>query len=171
MGRSTGGSQIPGKQEAPRTQWAWFKQRRRDRTCIDLIQEIGMTPCRGMGPPTHLKAFFFLVYIFFIYISNIIPLPCFLTLGNTLSPPLSPSPCFYEGVPPLTHPLPPPSPWFPYTGASIEPSQDQRPPHIDARQGHPLLYTWMEPCVLLGWWLSSWELGAGSAWFILLFFL
>jgi hypothetical protein len=42
------------------------------------------------------------------------------TPGNPLSHP--PSTCFYEGVPPLTHPLPPPHPWFPYTGTSIKPS-------------------------------------------------
>ena len=41
---------------------------------------------------------------------------------------------------------------------------------IDAWQGHPLLYTQLEPCVLLGWWLSPWELW-GSACLILLFFL
>jgi hypothetical protein len=36
---------------------------------------------------------------------------------------LSQFPHFYEGgVPPPTHPLPPPHPQFPYTGASIEPS-------------------------------------------------
>ena len=39
---------------------------------------------------------------------------------DTLSHP--PSSCFYEGVPTPTHPLPPPHPRFPYTGASIEPS-------------------------------------------------
>ena len=39
---------------------------------------------------------------------------------NTLSHP--PSPCFYEGVPPPTFPLPPPRPQFSYSGASIQPS-------------------------------------------------
>jgi hypothetical protein len=33
-----------------------------------------------------------------------------------------PSPCFYEGVSPPIHPLPPPCPQFPHTGASIKPS-------------------------------------------------
>jgi hypothetical protein len=50
----------------------------------------------------------------------------------TLPPPpklpiTSSLPCFYEGVPPPTHPLPPPHPQFPYTGASIKASQDQGP--------------------------------------------
>jgi hypothetical protein len=45
--------------------------------------------------------------------------------GNPLSHPAYP--CFYEGVPPPTHPLPPPWPQFPYNGASIEPSYDQGP--------------------------------------------
>ena len=49
------------------------------------------------------------------------PFPVSLPTRNTLSHP--PSPCFYEGVPLL----PPPCPPFPYTGTSIEPSQDQRP--------------------------------------------
>ncbi|EDL36965.1 mCG148278 [Mus musculus] len=42
-----------------------------------------------------------------------------------LSHPLSP--CFYEGVPPNTHPLPPPWPAIPLHWA-IEPSQDQGSP-------------------------------------------
>ena len=29
-------------------------------------------------------------------------------------------------------------------------------PPIDAWQGHPLLHMQLEPCVLLGWWLSPW---------------
>jgi hypothetical protein len=46
----------------------------------------------------------------------------------------------------------------------------------DAQQGHPLLHMWLvlcvPPCVLFGWWFSSWELwGRGSGWLILLFFL
>jgi hypothetical protein len=35
-------------------------------------------------------------------------------------------------------------------------------PPIDVRLGHPLLHMqlepWVPPCVLFGWWLSSWEL-------------
>ena len=58
--------------------------------------------------------YYFLLDIF-IYISNVIPFPS--------SPPKNflchrPSVCFYEGVPPLTHPLLPPHPDIPYTGAS-----------------------------------------------------
>jgi hypothetical protein len=64
--------------------------------------------------------FFLLLDIFFIYISNVIPFQISLPPGNTLSHP--PSPCFYEGVPPPTHQLPPPHCQFPYTGVSIEPS-------------------------------------------------
>jgi hypothetical protein len=30
-------------------------------------------------------------------------------------------------------------------------------PSIDAWQGHPLLHMHLEPCVLLWWWLSTWE--------------
>jgi hypothetical protein len=31
-------------------------------------------------------------------------------------------------------------------------------PPIDAWQGHSLLHMPLEPCILLGWWLSPWEL-------------
>jgi hypothetical protein len=34
-------------------------------------------------------------------------------------------------------------------------------PPIDAWQSHPLLHMWLEPCVLLGWCLSPWELWGG----------
>jgi hypothetical protein len=47
------------------------------------------------------------------------PFLVFLHPRNTLSHP--PFPCFYEGAPP------PPCLQFPYTGASIEPPQDQGP--------------------------------------------
>jgi hypothetical protein len=59
---------------------------------------------------------FFLLDIFFIYISNVIP---FCSTPSLTHPPSS---CFYEGVPPPTYPLPPPRPRFPYTGASIKSS-------------------------------------------------
>ena len=50
------------------------------------------------------------------------PFPVFPDPGNPLSHP--PSPCFYEAVPPpTTHSYR----QFPYTGASIKPSQDQGP--------------------------------------------
>jgi hypothetical protein len=36
------------------------------------------------------------------------------------------------------------------------------PPNIDVQLGHPLLHMqldpWIPPCVLFGWWVSSWEL-------------
>ena len=56
----------------------------------------------------------FLLDIFFTF-QMFSPFPVSLPPGNILSHP--PSPCLYEGVPPLTHPLPPPCPRFPYTGA------------------------------------------------------
>jgi hypothetical protein len=62
-------------------------------------------------------SFFFLLDIFFIYISNVIPFPGFPS-ENPLSP--SPPPCS------PTHPLPLPGPGIPlYWG--IEPLQDQGP--------------------------------------------
>ena len=43
-------------------------------------------------------------------------------------------------------------------------------PPIDASQGHHLLHMQLEPCVLLGWWLSPWKLW-GYSWLVFLFFL
>jgi hypothetical protein len=54
------------------------------------------------------KLFSFLLNIFFIYVSNVIPFS--VSLSSPLSHP--PSPCFYEGVPPPTYPNPPPNPRF-----------------------------------------------------------
>ena len=65
--------------------------------------------------------FLFFYWIFSLFTFQMLsPFPVSIPPRNTLSHP--PSPCFYEGVPPPTHPLLPPHPWFPYSGASIEPS-------------------------------------------------
>jgi hypothetical protein len=66
----------------------------------------------------------FLLDIFFIYISNVIPFPGFPSPRNPLSH--TPSTCFYEGVPPSTYPLPPPLPSIPLHWG-IKSSQDQGP--------------------------------------------
>jgi hypothetical protein len=101
----------------------------------------------------------FLLDISFIYISNVIP---FLSSQLPEIPyPIS-SPWFYEGVP---HPPTPTSlssnspalgHWA-FTGPRTSPS-------IDAWQGHHLLHMQLEPYVLLGWWLSPWELW--GAWLV-----
>jgi hypothetical protein len=94
---------------------------------------------------------------------------------NTLSHP--PSPCFYEGVPLPTHPLPPTQPSIPLHWGIYQAFIGWRTsPSIDAWQGHPLLHMQLEPCVLLCWWLSPWEFWwrrgeGGSFWLVLLFFL
>jgi hypothetical protein len=49
----------------------------------------------------------------FIYISSVIPLPGSPTPGN---PHPIPTHCFYEGVPPSIHSLPPPCHWLPTLG-------------------------------------------------------
>jgi hypothetical protein len=64
--------------------------------------------------------FYFLFVILFIYISNVIPLPCFPS-SNPLLHPLSP--CLYEAALPPTHPL---LPYIPLHW-SIEPPPDQGP--------------------------------------------
>jgi hypothetical protein len=103
----------------------------------------------------------FLLDIFFIYISNVIPFPGPPPLGKPLTHSLSP--CFYEGIPSPTHQLLTLHPQIPlhwgihqaFTGA-------RTPPPIDAWQGYLLLHKhlepWVIPCVLLGWWISPWEL-------------
>jgi hypothetical protein len=75
------------------------------------------------------REFYFLFIFYWILslftVQMLSPFLVSLTPRYTLSHP--PSPCFYEGVPPPTHPLPPPCPRFPYIGASFEPSWDQGP--------------------------------------------
>jgi hypothetical protein len=66
------------------------------------------------------KMVIFLLDIFFIYISNVIPFPSF--SFRTLIPSLFP--CFYEGVLPPTYPLLLPHPGIPLHWR-IKPSQDQ----------------------------------------------
>ena len=64
---------------------------------------------------------FFFYWIFSLFTFQMLsPFPVSLPPGNTLSHPHSPS--FYESIPLPTHPLVPPRPQFPYTGASIKPS-------------------------------------------------
>ena len=96
----------------------------------------------------------FLLDIFFIYISNVIPFPS----SPTKNPPSFPSsPCS------PTHPLLLPGPGISLHWG-IEPSQDQGTllPFIDDWLGHPLLHMhlepWVPPCVFFGWWFSPWEL-------------
>jgi hypothetical protein len=96
--------------------------------------------------------FYFLLDIFFIYISNVIP---FLVspLKTSYSLPLPPAhqpthSCFLV----LAN-----SPTLGYqalTGPRASPPIDDQP------TGHPLLHTrlepWVPPCVLFGWWFSLW---------------
>jgi hypothetical protein len=101
---------------------------------------------------------FFVLDIFFIYISNVITFPGLPSPGNPLSH--TPSPCFYEGTPPLTHPLLPPHLSIPQHWG-IKPPQDQGP-LLPLMPNNPLLHMqlepWVPPCVLFGWWFSLWEL-------------
>jgi hypothetical protein len=106
--------------------------------------------------------FIYLLNIFFIYISNVIPFPgsrSQLLLGNPY--PIFPLPAFMGVLPhPSTHSrlhvLA-----FPYTVHQAFPGQRTSPP-IDVPQDHPLLHMrlepWIPPCVLFGWWFSPWEL-------------
>jgi hypothetical protein len=84
--------------------------------------------------------FYFLLDIFFIYISKVIPF----SHSSLKKPPIpSPSLCFYEGAPSPTQPLLPPCPQISLHWG-IQPSQDQ---------GTLLLLIpepWVPPCVLFG---------------------
>jgi hypothetical protein len=78
----------------------------------------------------------FLLDIFFIHISNVIPFPssCLPTPRNSLSH--HPSPCFYKGAlpPPTLSSAPSHSPALGHQAFT----RQRAPSPIDARQGHPL---------------------------------
>jgi len=82
---------------------------------------------------------FFFFWIFFIYISNVIPFPNFPT-----------SPLLYRCSPPQPLPLPtPPTPHSPtLRGPAL--AEPRASPSIGAQQGHPwlhmLLEPWINPC-------------------------
>jgi hypothetical protein len=109
----------------------------------------------------------FLLDIFFLYISNVIPFPGFPS-ANTISHP--PTPYFYEGVP-STHPptLASPSWHSPILGHWAFTGPRASHP-FDVPPDHPLIHMqlepWVIPCVLFGWWFRLWELW-GSGWLIL----
>jgi hypothetical protein len=100
-----------------------------------------------------------LLDIFFIYISNVIPFPSFLS-QNPLSlpaPALQPNySCFLD----LT---------FPYLGHRIF-ARPRASLLIDGQLGHPLLHMQLEtrvlPCVVYGWWFSPRELWGGGNWLV-----
>jgi hypothetical protein len=116
-------------------------------------------------------SFRFLLDIFFIYISNVIPFSSYSRPQNPLQ---TSFPCFSEGVPPTTHPFPPPHLSIPIH-RGIEPSQDQEPPFL-------LMPNKAILCYIYGWSHGSphvYSLFCGlltlrsgvSGWLILLFFL
>jgi len=98
-------------------------------------------------------------WMFFIYISNVIPFPDFLAI-NLLFP--LPTLLLWE-CSPIQPPTPScfPSLTFPYTGDPPLTGPRASPP-IGAQQGHPLLHMqlepWVCPCVVFGWRFSPWEL-------------
>ena len=107
-----------------------------------------------MNPPLS-RISFFLFIRYFIYTSNVIPFSSF-------SPPpasmrVFPHPSTHSCLPALA---------FPYIGAFIEHSQDQRP--LLPTEGHPLLHMWLELHVYS---LVGGLVPAGSGWLIVLFFL
>ena len=112
---------------------------------------------------------FFFKLDYFIYTLNVISFPGFPSASPLSHPP---SPCFYEGAHPPTQSCLP-ALAFPYIGHWAFPGTRASLP-TNVRQSHPLLHIqlepWDPPCVLFGWWFSSWSFG-GSGWLIWLFFL
>ena len=106
------------------------------------------------------KAFSFLLCIFFIYTSNVIPFPVFLHSQKPSS--YHPSLCFYEVVPLTTCTLLPPPPSHSCTKVHQVFRGPRASSLIDVQPGHPLLpmqlQPWLPLCVLFGWWFSPWEL-------------
>jgi hypothetical protein len=77
---------------------------------------------------TQVRHSFGVFFLFFYWIFSLFTFQMLSPFQVTPQKPPFPSlsPCFYEGVPPPTHPLPPPHPGIPlYWG--IEPLQDQGP--------------------------------------------
>ena len=98
------------------------------------------------------SSFAFLLDIFFIYISNVIPFPSF--------PSENPLPSYL----PLFPNPPTPTSWpllSPILGHRTFTGPRASPP-IDDQLGHPLLHMqlepWILPCAFFGWWFSPREL-------------
>ena len=79
----------------------------------------------------------------------------FLCFPPYQKPPYPIPPCFCDSVSPLTHPLLPPTLDSPTLGhlLSLHRTKD-----LCSHWCLPRLYMQLELCVLLGWWLSPWEL-------------
>jgi hypothetical protein len=105
---------------------------------------------RGPGGVTEGIVFsiFFLLDIFFIYISKFIPFPGFSSENPpSLAPPPAPQPTHSNFL----------ALAFPYMGHRIFTGPRVSPP-IDDQLGHPLLHMQLEtrvpPCVFFSWWFS-----------------
>ena len=101
--------------------------------------------------------YLFILDIFFIYISNVMPFPVSPPPENTLSHPL---PLLLWGGSSTHPPTPMSPPFIPVHWGIYQIFIGPRTsPTIGAWQGHhQLLHMQLEPCVLLLSWLSPWEL-------------
>jgi hypothetical protein len=106
----------------------------------------------------------FLLDIFFIYISNLIPFPSFPS-ENPLSPLHLPASMRIVTHPPTSASLP----WYsPTLGHQAFTGPRDSPP-IDDQQGYLLLHMWLEPWVppwVLFCWFSPWELREVGVWLV-----
>jgi hypothetical protein len=83
---------------------------------------------------------------------------------STPEPPiLSSLPLLLSGCSPTHPPTAASLPWYAPTLGHQAFTGPRVSSPIDAQQVHPLLHMrlepWVPPCVLFGWWFSSWELG------------
>jgi hypothetical protein len=101
------------------------------------------------------KYFYCLFYLFTLQMLSLFLVSLQEHPGNPLSYPFSP--CFYEGVTPLTHPLLPPHSGI-HLHWGFKPSQAQWSPLPLMLDNAILSYKCVPPCVFFGWWFRSWEL-------------
>jgi hypothetical protein len=109
---------------------------------------------------SHIYSLFKIGYFLYLQI-KCYPLSRFLPLGTFY--PITPAPASMRVFPPPTHTLLPPRSLIPLHWGILQAIRGPRSsPPMDPQQGHPLLHMWPEPwvlpCVLLGSWLSLWEL-------------
>ena len=136
------------------------------------------------GQPFDVSVLFSFPFVFTFQMLSSFPVSPLERLYRTPS-----HPSIYDGCSP-THPPTATSPLWHSSTLGNQPFTGPRASlPTNARQCHPLLHMWLEPwvppCVLFGWWFSTWEGGAGrrregnkgregregSCWLILLLFL
>jgi hypothetical protein len=97
---------------------------------------------------TILLLFFLIIFSLDIFFKTVSQFPSLLETPYQPPPPFA---CFYEGVLPPTHLLPPPHPWFSYTGASSLHRTKDLFSHWCMTRPSSATYMQLEPYVLIFW--------------------